>query len=328
MQCTAEPIRSYRVLTPDERGEIMVGLRNKESIRSIAKRLQRQPSVISREIKANSTEDGRYQNYWAEQRSRRRRRKCRQRARLADETVRAYTYEKLKEHWSPEQIAGRISIDIPEKQASYETIYQYIFKVDRSLTKYLQRGRKQRRKRRYKHAQRALIPLRTGIEQRPQQINDRNEIGHWEGDTAVSRQSKAALMVLQERSLGLTLLQKLPRCAPQQMNAAVIKRLKKLPQKLRRSITFDNGQENRRHFELHEALGVQTYFCNPYSSWKKGSVENAVGLIRRFWPKKTDYALISEEEIATVEYLLNALPGKRFGYLSPVEYSVIVALSP
>jgi IS30 family transposase len=305
----------------------MIGLRNKESIRLIAKRLQRHPSVISREIKANSTEDGRYQGYWAEQRSRRRRRKCRQRARLADETVRAYTYEKLKIHWSPEQIAGRISIDIPEKQVSYETIYQYIFKVDRSLTQYLLCGRKQRRKRRYKHANRALIPQRTGIEQRPHQINDRSEIGHWEGDTAVSRESKAALMVLQERSLGLTLLRKLPRCAPQQMNAAVIQRLKKLPQKWRRSITFDNGQENRRHFELHESLGVQTYFCNPYSSWEKGSVENAIGLTRRFWPKKTDYALISEEEIATVEYLLNTRPRKRFGYLTPLEYAAGVALS-
>ena len=141
MQCTAEPTRSYRVLTPDDRGEIMVGLRNKESIRSIANRLGRQPSVISREIKANSTEDGRYQCYWAEQRSRRRRRKSKQRARRADETVRAYTYEKLKEYWSPEQIAGRISIDIPGKQVSYETIYQYIFKADRSLTKYLHCGR-------------------------------------------------------------------------------------------------------------------------------------------------------------------------------------------
>ena len=134
-------------------------------------------------------------------------------------------------------------------------------------------------------------------------------------------------MVLQERSLGLTLLQKLPRCAPQQMNDAVIKRLKTLPQKLRRSITFDNGQENRRHFELHKALGIQTYFCNPYSSWEKGSVENAVGLTRRFWPKKTDYALISEEEIATVEYLLNTRPRKRFGFLTPLEYATSVALS-
>ena len=237
-------------------------------------------------------------------------------------------YQKLKEGWSPEQIAGRIPIDIPGKRVSHETIYQYIFKVDRSLTPYLHCGRKHRRKRRYKHAKRAMIPFRTGIEQRPHTINDRSEIGHWEGDTAVSRESKAALMVLQERALGITLLRKLPRCATGELNAAIIERLNDLPPVRCRSITFDNGQENRRHWELHIAMGIQTYFCAPYSSWQKGSVENAVGLTRRVWPKKSDYALISDEEIANLEYRLNTRPRKRFGYLTPLEYASCVALSP
>lgn len=328
MDSTPHTAGSYRVLSPDDRGEIMIGVRTGESIRAIARRIDRHPSVISREIKANSTEDGRYQCYWAQKRSERRRRKSRERDRIADQTVRHYVHHNLKEGWSPEQIAGRISIDIPGKQVSYETIYQYIFKKDRSLTPYLHCGRKHRRKRRYKHAKRAMIPFRTGIEQRPHQINDRSEIGHWEGDTAVSRQSKAALMVLQERSLGLTLLRKLPRCAPTEMNAAIIERLKDLPHELRRSITFDNGQENRRHYELQKTIGIQTYFCDPYSSWQKGSVENAVGLTRRLWPKKTDYALISDEEIANLEYQLNTRPRKRFGYLTPLEYAASVALSP
>jgi IS30 family transposase len=173
-----------------------------------------------------------------------------------------------------------------------------------------------------------MIPDRVGIEQRPPQIEQRSECGHWEADTAVSRQSKAALMVLQERALGLTLLGKLQRCAPKEMNEAITERLRRLPPQMRQSITFDNGQENRRHHELRESLGVQTFFCNPYSSWEKGSVENAVGLSRREWPKKTDYALISEQEIAMLEYRLNTRPRKRFGYLTPFEYADRVALSP
>ena len=173
-----------------------------------------------------------------------------------------------------------------------------------------------------------MIPHRTGIEERPQGAETREEIGHWEADTAVSRQSKKALMVLQERKLGLTLIEKIPRCAPAEMNAAIIKRLSSFPDRFRKTITFDNGQENRAYRKLQKKLGVNTYFCNPYSSWEKGSVENAVGLTRRVWPKKTDYALISCEEISMLEYRLNTRPRKRFGYLSPIEYALSVAFTP
>ena len=328
MQCSTETTRPYRVLTPEQREEIMIGVRQHESMRSIAKRLDRNVSVIAREIKANSTEDGRYQAYWAQQRSQRRRRRSRQRERIADVEVRRYVREKLAEQWSPEQIAGRIRLDMPGKRVSHETIYLFVFKVERDLVHYLQCGRKRRRKRKHSRAKRSMIPHRTGIEARPEYINTREQPGHWEADTAVSRQSKAALMVLQERSLGITLLRKLPRCAPTEMNAAVVERLKNLPPQLRRSITFDNGQENRQHIELRDRLGLHTYFCDPYSSWQKGSVENAVGLTRRVWQKKTDYALISDEEIAMVEYRLNTRPRKRFGYLTPYEYAAAVALTP
>lgn len=328
MQCTSQTPRTYRVLSPNEREEIMIGVRSNESIRSIAGRLHRNVSVISREIKTNSTEEGRYQCYWAQKRSERRRRNSRYRERIADVGIRHYLHEKLKEGWSPEQIAGRIGMELPGKRVSHETIYQYVFKQERSLTQYLPCGRKQRRKRKNKRAKRVMIPDRVGIEQRPPQIEERSECGHWEADTAVSRQSKVALMVLQERAVGLTLLRKLQRCAPKEMNEAITERLSRLPPQMRQSITFDNGQENRRHHELRESLGVQTFFCNPYSSWEKGSVENAVGLTRREWPKKTDYALISDEEIAMLEYRLNTRPRKRFGYLTPLEHAACVALSP
>lgn len=327
MQCSANRRRSYRVLTHAEREEIMIGIRAGESVRSIARGLGRCASVVWREIRANSTEDGRYQAFWAQSRSKRRRRQSRQRERIADAAVRAYVRKKLRLGWSPEQIGGRIARDMPGKRISHETIYRYVFTIERSLTPYLACGRKNRRKRVHKRAKRVLIAYRTGIEERPERVNNRREHGHWEADTAVSRQSKAALLVLQERALGLTFLEKLPRCAPDEMKHALTERLQRLPEHLRRSVTFDNGQENRRHHELRTELGLDTYFCNPYSSWEKGSVENAVGLTRRVWPKKTDYALISDDEIATLEYRLNTRPRKRLGYLTPLEYASGVALT-
>jgi len=201
-------------------------------------------------------------------------------------------------------------MEAPGKHVSYEPIYQYIFKKERSLTQYLICERKKRRKRIQKRGKRILIPQRVGIELRPESINTRKEYGHWEADTAVSKQSKEALMILQERSLGLTCIQKLPRCVSVEMKNALSARLAGLPPEMRRSITFDNGQENRYHYELKAELNIETYFCNPYSSWEKGSVENAVGLTRRQWPKKTNYALISDDEIAMLELRLNTWPRK------------------
>jgi len=305
----------------------MIGLRKGESIRNISKTINRNPSVISREIKSNITEDNIYQSYWAQKRSERRRKASRLRERIPDKEIRSYLEDKLKLEWSPKQIAGRIKLDL-EKSVSYETIYQYIFKKDRSLIKYLLCGRKHRRKRRLKRKRRVMIPNRTGIEERSEAASNREEVGHWEADTAVSRQSKTSIMVLQERKLGITIIEKMPRCAPGEMNKSIIKRLSRFPHNMRKTITYDNGQENRYHMDLHKKLGVKTYFCNPYSSWEKGSVENAIGLTRRAWPKKTNYELISDEEVARLEYKLNTRPRKRFNFLSPLEYAVSVALSP
>lgn len=327
MQTTTETSRSYRLLSPRDREEIMIGLRNQLSIRKIAKTLGRNPSVISREIAANTTTDNRYQSYWAQNRSDDRRRECRQRQRIPNESIRQDIRKLLSIGWTPEQIAGRWKQENSTLRVSHETIYLYIYKKEPVLTIYLPHGHKKRRRRTSKYSKRSLIPNRTDIAERPEKANDRTEVGHWEADTAVSRQSSAAIMVLQERKLGLTLIEKLTRCAPSEMKAAIIKRLSIFPEELRRSITFDNGLENRYHEVLQKTLHLDTYFCRPYHSWEKGSVENAIGLTRRFWPKKTDYALIPDVEIANIEYLLNTRPRKRFGFLTPYEKLKRVALT-
>jgi IS30 family transposase len=328
LDTTGKAKRSYRVLTAVDRDEIMVLYRSHCSIREISRRLGRNVSVISREIKRNSTEDGVYQASWAQTRSDIRRKESRRRPRIPDESIRGYIREKLKLKWSPEQIAGRLRIDMPGKRVSHETIYLFIFKVEPQLKDYLLCGRKHRKHRSKRYQKRSLIPKRVGIEHRPPEVALRSEVGHWEGDTAVSRQSNASLMVLHERATGLTLLSKLPRCAPTEMKDAVVTRLGELPSGLVRSITFDNGQENRYHEEVTRSLGIPVYFCQPYHSWEKGSVENTVGLTRRIWPKKTDYALIQDEEIAKLERELNSRPRKRFGYRTPLEMLSAVASSP
>jgi IS30 family transposase len=160
MKDTANKKRPYRVLSPAEREEIMVGLRTDRSLRSIARSLKRNPSVIARELQNNRTEDGRYQAYWAEQRSQRRRRDSRKRPRIGDPLTREYPRAKLKLGWSPEQIAGWIALELPGTTLSHETIYLYIFNQKPSLTQYLACGRKRRRKRAKKHAKRVLIAQR------------------------------------------------------------------------------------------------------------------------------------------------------------------------
>lgn len=328
MNNTTDPKRLYRVLSHTDREEIMIGLRQLKKLQSIAKSIDRNPSVISREIQRNSTEDGIYQASWAQKRSELRQSISRQRERIDDSEIRTYISDKLQLGWSPEQISGRMRFDLLDKAVSHETIYQYIFKKEPALAQFLVCGRRKRRKRVNKRTKRVMIPHRTSIEKRPPGANSRKELRSWEADTAVSKQSKKAIMVLQERKLGLTLIEKLPQCSPAEMKKAIVKRLSAFPLNLRKSITFDNGQENRYHMEMRDLLGVATYFCNPYRSWEKGSVENAIGLTRRIWPKKTDYGLISQEKIAIVEIRLNTRPRKRLGYLSPLEYAVFVASTP
>jgi IS30 family transposase len=305
----------------------MVGLSHRQSLRSIARQLDHNVSVLSREIQANTTEEGKYQAYWAENRSRIRRKTSRKRERIADYDIRDYVETHIRRGWSPQQIAGRLSIDIPGKKVSHETIYQFIFKNRRDLTQYLHCGRKRRRKRKNTRQKRVMIPDRVSIDQRPLSATQRADYGHWEADTAISRQSKESLMILQERTLGLTYISKLSRCAPKEMADAVLERLRCFHPKMRKSVTFDNGQENRHHRRLHDELGIKTYFCDPYSPWQKGSVENAIGLIRYFLPKKTDFALYSKEHIDSIEMSLNSRPRKRFGYLTPIENTLRVALS-
>ena len=312
----------YKHLQPHERDEIAILLAAEFTQKEIARKLKRHRSTLSRELRRNGAPERncRYRANRAQMRADERKLESHKKIRLKNDVVRSYVEEKLKSDYTPEQIAGRIGMDIPGHRTNYESIYLFIYNERPDLTNYLVRGKRKRQKRSIKSGKRIVkIPNRTMIAERPNKINDRSEYGHWEADTVVSRQSKSALVVARERKLQLMFIRKIPSKSAKHMNKAVIDMLRRLPKRFCRSITFDNGLENAGHELIAKQLKVKTYFCNPYHSWEKGGVENGIGLIRRYYPKKTDFALISDAAIRQTEKKVNSRPRKSLKYKTPLE---------
>lgn len=311
----------YNQITADERDKIAVYLAGGFNYNDIARMLGRNRSSIMREIKRNgSTQYQVYTSMYADKRSIERKSTANRHDRLKDPFIRDYVHEKLREQWTPELIAGRLKQDHPGYSISHEAVYQYIYKDAPELKKYLPRSHRVRRKRKAGHVNSVnRIPERVGIDQRPQQANDRSQFGHWEADTAVSRQSLASLAVLTERVSRLTKLKKIDHNNAQDFSSAIIDRLESVAPAKLKTITYDNGKENVNHQHINASLGTQSFFCNPYHSWEKGSVEHIVGLVRRYLPKKTDFAKVSHLQIAYIEHQLNSRPRKCLNFRTPYE---------
>ena len=234
--------------------------------------------------------------------------------------IRNFVKNKLIEGWTPQIIAGFLTLDSKKIKISHESIYLYIYKKRPDLVQYLPRAHKKRFKRiPQSNKKNNRIPNRTPIDQRPEEINNRSEFGHWESDAIVSKQSKATLSVSVERVSKLVKIKKIKQNKADMFSKAIIRQMKPLPPWARRSITYDNGSENTQHELINDQLNTDSYFCNPYSSWEKGSVENMNGLIRRFLPKKTDFAKITHKRIKEIESLLNNRPRKCLGFKTPAQ---------
>src|SRR3989338_5155798 len=313
--------KQYNQITSDERDKIAVYLAGGFNYSDIARMLGRNRSSIMREIKRNGSKQYHaYTSMFRSKRSIERKSKANRHDRLKDPFIRDYVYEKLKEQWTPELIAGRLAQDHPGYSISHEAVYQYIYEDAPELKKYLPRSHRVRRKRKSGRLNSVnRIPERVGIDQRPQQANDRTQFGHWEADTAVSRQSLASLSVLAERVSRLTKLKKINHNNAQDFSKAIIGHLESVAPAKRRTITYDNGKENMNHQNINTSLGTQSFFCNPYHSWEKGSVEQIVGLVRRYLPKKTDFAKVSDDQIAYIEHQLNSRPRKCLNFKTPYE---------
>lgn len=315
--------KQYRELSLEERERIAVLRSLGKSLREIARDLGRNHSTLSREIRRNSCLIARrhcYLVHRAEMRTKRRKALRGKRARLKNPEIREYVVEKLKLHWSPEQISGRMGIDHPGLSISYEAIYQYVYEEAWELFGYLPRKHKRRRmKFRYRKPRHTPIPCRVWIGERPLAASERLELGHWEADSMVCGTSAVAFHVLLERKSRFAWMTKIIRNSPLYVKEAIVRRLKALPEALRRTITYDNGTENFEHLQINARLKTLSYFCHPYHSWQKGSVENTIGLIRRFVPKKTNLERIPAGELFRIQNLLNNRPRKCLNYRTPKE---------
>lgn len=309
----------------EERDVIAVLYERGESISAIARVLKRDKGTVSREVRRNrSAVYNVYLPHKAQQRAETRNIESHRRQRLKNGIIRKYVVAKLKIGWSPEQIAGRIPNRYHDYGISHEAIYQFVYdkheRKENDLVPYLAWSHRKRWKRGHSHKHRKThIPDRISINSRPDYINKRKQLGHWEADTVVSRQSSAALCVLTERMTRLTKISLLTRKGAHELRVAINRRLCHYPKHVKRTLTYDNGSENVEHSFINHVLGTKSYFCNPYHSWEKGTVENTIGIIRRYLPKKTDFATISPLHVRTIERRMNNRPRKCLNFKTPIE---------
>ena len=320
----------YKHLTIEEREIIQEMWWKKYSVRKIAKKLNRNPSTISRELNKNFPVKRRYTPRLAHERALENRKSRGRQLRLKNQFIRRKTVEWLKTGYSPEQISGRLKLEY-NQLISHEAIYQYIYsQVHRNgygymrpgyhdLRQYLKRRHKRRQKKGLRKSEK--VPKFNGIsiEQRPIEIELRKTIGHWEGDSVVSRKSLVGLNTLVERKTGLVLISKIKNGTALETSRTVINRFNNLNQKYRKTLTLDNGSENADWQTLEKSLNLKTYFCHAYCSGERGTNENTNGLIRWYFPKGTDFNRISNSEIKMVENALNNRPRKRLGWKTPLE---------
>ena len=321
----------YKHLNILEREKIQELLWQKVSIRRIAIKLNRSHSSILREL--NRSNKGRFYQYkprLAQERAYQKKSNRGRKKRLKNKTIRAYVIAHLKDHWSPEQISGRIKIDL-KQSISHEAIYQFIYhQVHRNgwgylkpqqedLRIYLRRKQKRRQKKGTRKCQRIFKPNGISIDERPKIVDERIRIGDWESDSVESVNHKPGVNTLLERKSGLYLIKKLKNKTSLATVFAIQQKMNQFPEKVKRTMTFDNGPENRDWKLFEEMTSIKSYFAHPYHSWERGSNENANGLLRDYFPKKTDFSIISEEAILKVEQSLNSRPRKRLGYRTPLE---------
>lgn len=325
----------YSRLGLSELETIFVMRERKESIQAIYERIGRSKSTVSEALNKyrhpswkvwtdmSPIERARHV-YERQQETRERIYKGR--SRIKDAQIREYVLNKLiVEHWSPESIAGRISIDRPGKTISTKTIYNYIKHERKDLVTYLAERGKPRRQR-VMHRRGRLkqgAPKKRSIDERPPEIEERKEVGHWEGDTVVGKKKRrGAVLSLRERTTKERYFCRIPDLTASGMLSALRGFLENLPQEMRKSITLDNGSE----FAFSELIkletlypGLKLYYCDPYQAWQKGCVENSHRGFRWYFPKGTDFSTIRREDIKRIEQKLNNRPMKCHDFRTSTE---------
>lgn len=319
--------RSRLALTLVEREEISRGIAADETARSMAMRLGRSPSTIAREISRNGGYD-RYRASSADETAWVRARRPK-RCKLADNPqLREAVAHKLRDNWSPEQIAGWLKSAHPGDKAyqvSHETIYRSLFVQARGVLKKELLGhlRSKRTIRRSKGAgsngdRRGQIADLVSIRERPAAVEDRAVPGHWEGDL-LSGSKNSHIATLVERHTRYVMLVKVANKETQTVVSALIKQAKKLPNELYKSLTWDRGKELADHRRFTLATDIAVYFCDPQSPWQRGSNENTNGLLRQYFPKGTDLSVYSQAHLNKVARQLNERPRQTLAFQTPAD---------
>jgi transposase, IS30 family len=315
--------RYYGHLTLEERCTIAQLHQAGQSIRKIAAALDRPPSSVCRELKRNSGSQVGYKPSYAHEQAAARRWTGSRLER--DVELRTLVLDQLCRGWSPEQIAGRLRQQQAAVTISHESIYRFIYAQIRRTNDGAWRNYLPRRKyRRGWHGRRKrsaddLIKGRVSIASRPPAVETRRTFGHWEGDTMSFAMPGQTALVMLERKSRLILGARQPGKAAQPVAKQLCDWFEPLDRWLRRSITFDNGTEFAQHLLLTDELAIQTFFCDPHSPWQKGSIENAIGRLRRPLPRKTNLDIIDPQLFDAWIAAYNNTPRKCLKFRTPAE---------
>jgi IS30 family transposase len=310
----------YRHLTRDDREEIAALRAAGHSMRSVSAAIGKAASTISRELRRNALDSGRYAAHVADGSYMARRQRLALLER--DRRLAGFVRDRLTEGWAPQQIAGWLQSGAESglRAVAMETIYAFIYRAGQraeQLWRFLARRHKRRRKPAARPS-RDTIRDRASIHERPENVNDRSEIGHWEGDLVICQRTRPVL-VLHERKTRVTLAARLTGKGAAETASVIMAIFRRLDPGLRQSITFDNDTAFARHTLLREALEMATWFCDAYASWQKGGIENANGRLRRWLPRQTNLDDVSDEDLQEIVMTYNLTPRKCLGYITPIQ---------
>lgn len=306
----------YKHFSRDDRVKLSVLLKAGAKREEIGRILNKDPVSIWREIKRGD-KNGKYLPSIA--RTEARERKTHREKKIENDIwLKKYIIKHLKLYWSPEQIAGRLRRE--NVVICHETIYGYIIR-NKKLKKYLrcQKGKYRRRHGTVPREKAREYEKKRWIGERPDIINQRQRIGDWEGDTIVGAERTKRILTHVERKTGYLIADILPVVSAEIVAKKTIQNFKKLPKEKRQSITYDNGTEFSAHEIIERKTKASVYFANPYHSWERGTNENTNGLLRQYFPKKSSFATVTQEDVERIAKLLNRRPRKRLCYLTPFE---------
>lgn len=313
----------YKQLLQKERDRIFLLKREGKTNTDISKMLGRDKSTIGRELKRNKHKKfNQYLPDTAQRKANKRKKQNRKKNYLEkDAALKEYILFKLNLGWSPELIVGRAKQEIG-KIYNHESIYQHIYSISgrkENLRMFLRRAHRIRHKKKGRKHHKGKIPDRIDISLRPKIVEKRRQFGHWEGDSVLYKGHSQNISTNTERKSRYTVILKPKDKSAEEREKILIKHFGKLCQKAKRTMTFDNGLEFANHKNITEKTGMKIYFAKTYSSWQRGTNENRNGIIRWFLPKDTDIKSLTENDLKTVQDLINNRPMKCLNFKTPTE---------